>query len=84
MPNEVDATAPANIPPIMPIAPRRDIEVVASRWVDSSKRSSVKAPRSFCEVSCPPIGIRRIRAIEHHDQRLRRVIACLTGSAAVS
>ena len=44
MPNEVDATAPANTPPIMPIAPRRDTEAVANRSVNWSKRSSVKAP----------------------------------------
>lgn len=43
MRNEVDATAPANTPPIMPIAPRRDIEAVANRSVNWSKRSSVKA-----------------------------------------
>jgi hypothetical protein len=34
---------PANTPPIMPIAPRRDIEAVANRSVNWSKRSSVKA-----------------------------------------
>jgi hypothetical protein len=56
MPNDVDVTAPANTPPITPIAPRRDIEAVASRWVNRSKRSSVKAPRSFREVCCPAIG----------------------------
>jgi len=44
MPDEQDATAPASSPPITPIAPRRDIETVANRWVNWSKRSSVKAP----------------------------------------
>jgi hypothetical protein len=58
---------------ITPITSRRDIEAVANRWVNVSKRSSVKAPRSFCEVSCPDREPRRVRVIEHHDQRLRRV-----------
>jgi hypothetical protein len=44
---------PRKYPPIMPITSRRDIEAVANRWVNVSKRSSVKAPRSVCEVSCP-------------------------------
>jgi hypothetical protein len=45
---------------ITPITSRRDIEAVANRWVNVSKRSSAKAPRSFCEVSCPdrePAGL---------------------------
>jgi hypothetical protein len=56
MPDEQDATAPASSPPITPIAPRRDIETVANRWVNWSKRSSVKVPRSFREVSSPAFG----------------------------
>jgi hypothetical protein len=70
MPDEQDATAPASSPPITPIAPRRDIETVANRWVNWSKRSSSRPHVPSVRFPLPRSGTRRVRAIEPHDQRM--------------